>query len=130
MRTIFEEVILRETFDLNGLLAKIDAYHIEGKLTDDDRAALYALAREHAHAEHSVDIMQQLEALEKRVAALEQGATTPEPSPDAPAYVVGKWYYAGDKVTYKGKVYLCIAPQNVVCVWDPEAYPAYWKAQG
>ncbi|MBO7252720.1 MAG: hypothetical protein J6V25_08845, partial [Oscillospiraceae bacterium] len=44
-----------------------------------------------------------------------------------PEYQEGKWYYMGDKVAYKGAVYECIAPVGVVCVWNPEAYPAYWQ---
>lgn len=45
MKTIFEQVISRGGYDLTALLANIDRYHIEGKLTDDDRDSLYAMAR-------------------------------------------------------------------------------------
>lgn len=43
-----------------------------------------------------------------------------------PEYEAGKWYYAGDTVKHKGKVYTCTAPEGQVCVWSPEDYPAYW----
>ena len=39
MRGIFEQVIARGGFDLTAMLARIDEYHIEGKLDDDERDA-------------------------------------------------------------------------------------------
>ena len=42
-------------------------------------------------------------------------------------FVVGKTYYKGDKVLFDGKIYECIAPDGVVCVWSPSDYPTYWK---
>lgn len=42
-------------------------------------------------------------------------------------FVVGKTYYEGDKVRFDGKIYECIAPDGVVCVWSPSDYPTYWK---
>ena len=44
---IFEQVIIRGGYDLTAMLARIDEYHIEGKLDDDERDALYAEARAH-----------------------------------------------------------------------------------
>ena len=37
-------------------------------------------------------------------------------------------YYNGDKVTYNGKHYVCIAPDGTACVWSPDVYPSYWQA--
>ena len=48
MKDIFTDVILRGGFNLSGLLKKIDVYHIEGKLTDEDREYLKTLAINHA----------------------------------------------------------------------------------
>lgn len=45
MREIFGQVIANGNFDLTTLLRNIDCYHIEGKLTDDERTELYANAR-------------------------------------------------------------------------------------
>lgn len=36
-------------------------------------------------------------------------------------------YKNGDKVTYKNKKYLCVAPDGAACVWSPEEYPLYWQ---
>lgn len=139
MKTIFENVIKRGMYDLTGLLKKIDGYHVEGKLSDDDRDELYALARGGAKAENGVDMMVKLaaleagqKALEARVKALEIGQAE---APDEPAeeeetvteYAAGKWYYNGDKVSFDGKTYICSnVPEGNACVWSPAEYPAYW----
>lgn len=36
-------------------------------------------------------------------------------------------YYKGNKVTFEGAKYICIAPEGVAVVWDPVTYPAYWQ---
>lgn len=141
MKTIFEAVISRGGYDLAGLLANIDKYHIEGKLTDSERDALYAEARAKATATASVDVADKLTEMESRMREMESrikalegadsstGGTTggtPEQTETAPEYTAGKWYYAGDKVTFGGKVYTCTAPAGLVCVWSPATYPAYW----
>lgn len=124
MKAIFESVINRGGYDLSGLLKKIDSYHIEGKLTDAEKDELYRKAR--GEAAPNVDVMEKLMELENRVRKLEQGET-PEQE-DYHEYVVGKWYYAGDKISYGGKNYVCTAPDGVVCTWNPDEYPAYWSA--
>ena len=43
------------------------------------------------------------------------------------AYQSGTWYYRGDRVTFDEKVYICVAPAGVVCVWSPSEYPVYWQ---
>lgn len=129
MKNIFESVISRGSYDLAGLLANIDKYHIEGKLSDADRDALYAEARDKATASESINVLDKLAELEERVRALEEAGSTTGATGDtsaAPEYQVGKWYYAGDKVTFGGKVYTCTAPAGLVCVWSPATYPAYW----
>ena len=78
--------------------------------------------------------MKKLEELDKRVKALEEAKeddTTEEGTEeDAAEYEVGKWYYAGDKVSFNGKTDKCIAPNGVVCVWTPTEYPTYWELLG
>lgn len=44
-----------------------------------------------------------------------------------PEFVVGNWYYAGNKISFSGNNYICVAPENVVCVWSPIDYPEYWE---
>lgn len=134
MKTIIEEVINRGAFDLKGLLKKIDVFNVEGKLTDTEREELYTKARNAASTENSVDVIAKLAELEQRVLVLEKaGADNDTATGDTTAdeYVVGKWYYTGDKVMFEGTEYICIAPEGSVCTWSPKEYPAYWdKANG
>ena len=131
MKSIFESVIKRGGYDLAGLLKRIDAYHIEGKLTDEERDELYAAARGGAQTGDSVIVLAKLQELDERVKALEDKAVTGgETGGDAeeyPEYIAGKWYYAGDKITFGGEAYECCAPDGQVCTWSPVEYPAYWN---
>lgn len=58
--------------------------------------------------------------IEERLAKLERTITAEEFTP-------GKWYYRGDRVRYIDKIYVCIAPIGVVCVWSPDDYAVYWQ---
>lgn len=126
MKAIFESVIARGGYNLSDLLKKIDSYHIEGKLTDAEKDELYQKAR--GEAAPNVDVMAKLMELEGRVRKLES-SETPEQE-DYPEYVPGKWYRNGDKMSFGGKNYICSAPEGVVCTWNPDEYPAYWRVIG
>lgn len=126
MKKVFEKVIENGGFNLPEMLSKIDSYHISGKLTDEDRDALYAKARGKAQPYDSIDIYAKLADLEDRVRKLENGETVSGGTVVA-EYMPGKWYYNGDKVSFKGAEYTCIAPDGVVCTWSPDEYPAYWS---
>lgn len=127
MKKIFREVIEQRGYNLTEMLSKIDKYHVEGKLTDEEKAELATLARNNADTKESVDFFRKLEELEKRVKALEEG-TASTPSEEYPFFVEGKWYYNGDKCYENGVNYVCVAPEGTVCVWSPSAYPNYWEA--
>lgn len=127
MRKVFENVIDRGSFNLTDMLSKIDSFHIDGKITAEDREVLIKKARAKAQTKDSVDMFAKLMELEERIRKLEQGETPDTPADEYPEYVVGKWYYAGDKISYKGKHYVCSAPAGVVCTWNPDEYPAYWE---
>lgn len=136
MKNIFLSVIRRGNFDLNGILKRIDEYHVDGKLTDEDRAEVIAEARCYATpGVNPTNEIQMLWAAVKkltaRVDALEGG------SPDGGSDTTAKdfvqptgahdAYIAGDMVSYNGKTYTCIAPEGVACVWSPDAMPGYWQ---
>ena len=127
MRKVFENVIDRGGFNLTDMLAKIDSFHIDGKITAEDREILIKKARAKAQTKDSVDMFAKLMELEERIRKLEQEENPDVPADEYPEYVVGKWYYAGDKITYNGKHYVCSAPDGVVCTWNPDEYPAYWE---
>lgn len=126
MKTIFENVIKKGGYDLTAMLAKIDAYHIEGKITDAERDELYALAR--ANPEGQYDYRGEIERLWVAVKALQNGNSTDNKEND----VVAEWkqptgahdaYMKGDKVIFKGDVYESLIDSNV---WSPEVYPSGW----
>lgn len=129
MKKVFKTAIERGGYDLTGLLKNIDKYHIEGKLTDADRDELYALAREGAKPENSVDVMAVILDLRDRVVALEKAGNNPNASEEKlTKYVAGMIAKRGERYLFKGVVYTCIAPEGVACVWTPEGHPAYWQA--
>lgn len=129
MYNVFIEA-MNEPFDLTVILHKIDYHHIRGILTDTEREELITLAREKANPYGGVDVMAKLEDLENRVRALEGYHTAADggAAETVEEYIPGKWYRAGDRCTFNGKVYTCIAPDGVVCVWSPAEYPDYWEA--
>ncbi len=129
MYKIIKNVIERGDCVLEDILRKINSLWIDGTLDDEQRDELSGLARGTAKTENSVDVVTKIAELESRVVKLEQGASSPSEAPieEYPEYVTDKWYYKGDKVTFSGKRYDCIAPDGQVCVWSPETYPAYWE---
>lgn len=124
-----------EPFKLDEVLATIDVLFAAGKLTEEQRDELITIAREKADpvAESGiearlVEMANQIHELEQRIVALEIGGSNSEIGSTAEPYVDGKWYYNGDKIVWTdGETYMCVAPEGQVCVWSPEAYPAYWQ---
>ena len=127
MYNILKNVINRKAYSLAEVLTKIDTLWSENKITDAERDELIALARNNATSEHSVDVMAKLVELELRIKTLEDNKVDTNTAETIEEYVIGKWYYAGNKALFNGKVYECIAPEGVVCTWSPAEYPAYWK---
>lgn len=128
MYNILKNVIGRKAYNFTDMLTKIDTLWSEDKLSDAEREELVALAQSNASVENSVDMVAKLVELETRIKALEEGkvenSNTAETIED---YTVGKWYYRGNKVTFNGEVYECIAPEGVVCVWSPVEYSTFWR---
>lgn len=137
MYSIILSVINTGSFELTDILHKIDTLWLQGDIDDDQRDELIATAREKADPSSSYAPLQEqvdklaadLTALTAHVTALEGGGT--EPVDEYPAYVqptgAHDAYHNGDKVTYNGTRYICIAPDGVACVWNPDTYPAYWQ---
>ena len=125
MYDVIRDVINTQRYVLADMLHKIDTLWAQGDLDDRQRTELIALAQGNVDMAQEVNVLAKLEELEQRVKALETGST--EPGEAYPDYVVGKWYYSGDKITFEGGKYKCIAPDGVVCVWSPKEYPVYWE---
>lgn len=157
MYDIVYNVIEEGRYELADLLAKIDNLWIQGSLTEEQKTELVQLAREKATPENSyAGIQKQLDVLFQNAAEMagqitantaaiqairekmeEQGTVVPDPEPmpeeEYPEYVqptgAHDAYHNGDKVTYQGKKYHCIAPDGVAVVWAPDVYPAYWEEE-
>lgn len=125
MYGIIVDVLNRGGYDLKGITEKINALWVEGKLTEEERNQLLNKAQGNADSTYSVDVIQKLNDLEQRVRAIESKDVPTDATTEQ--YTVGKWYYNGDKCTFEGKTYTCVAPDGVVCVWSPTEYPTYWE---
>lgn len=124
MKSVFQTVIAKGGYDLTALLSKIDVYHIEGKLTDDERAELYSLARKAPTNQY--DCFVEIEKLWEAVRALQKGETSatdewkewvqPTGAHDA--------YQNGAQIVFNGNKYRCVMAN---CVYSPDVYPAAWE---
>lgn len=123
MKRVFENVIARKNYDLTALLERIDAYHIEGKLTNEEREALYAMARQSPVNQY--DVAAEIEKLWAAVRALQNtesaGAQWGEFIQPTGAHNA---YQTGAQITYNGKKYICLQDN---CVWSPDVYPDAWE---
>ena len=138
MKTIFENVIKKGGYDLTAMIAKIDAYHIEGKITDAERDDLYALARTTPEAQY--DLKVEIERLWAAVRALQNSGSSDDTTNDSTngttSEAVAAWkqptgahdaYMRGDKMVYTdGKVYKSLIDNNV---WSPDVYPNGWAEE-
>lgn len=134
----FRERIGTGNYSLTDILHNVDVMYAVGRLTDDEREELYAYARENAKPQY--DCSTEIESLwgavrdiRTRLAALEGE------SPEKPEEPTDEWpefkqptgahdaYYTGDKITYNGKHYICVIPENVACTYPPDVYPAGWQ---
>lgn len=132
MFNVFKNVIENRNFELKGIIKKIDTLWAQSSITDDERAELISLAQSKANVQQSIDVMQKLEELDKRMKVVEEMLANNDESADYTEvtyadYEVGKWYYNGNIIKFEDALYKCVAPDGVVCVWSPSDYPAYWE---
>lgn len=133
MYNVVQNVIASKRYELKDILSKIDTLWVQGSITEEQRTELIQNAQRNARVENSIDILNKLYELERRVTALEKASSNDESTENEtetvtyPAYEVGKWYVNGDVVVFEGSNYKCIAPEGATCVWSPADYPAYWE---
>lgn len=136
MKNIFEKIIKRGNYDLNGILQRIDEYHVAGKLSDTEREQLIAEAR--GDATPGMDYGAEIQRLWAAIGDLraEMAEKNGEidggiNEADVPEYVdpngAHDAYYNGAICRYNGNLYMCIAPEGVACVWSPDVMPGYWQ---
>ena len=127
MKNVFKAVIEKGGYDLTSLLKKIDTYHIEGKITDEEKEELYALARKEPKAQY--DLAAEIELLWAAVKALQNAGSEPPSEPEVFDWVqptgAHDAYAAGDVILYTdGKKYKSLIDNNV---WSPDTYPSGWE---
>ena len=129
MQKIIEKVIESKNYELSDMLRKIDTLWVQGSIDDSMRKSLSDKARNNANTQNSIDIFAKLVDLERRIEALElrDAEIGEEETPSYEEYKAGKWYYTGNKISFEGKNYVCIAPEGATCVWNPSEYPVYWE---
>lgn len=122
----FKNVISKGDYDLTALLKKIDMYNIEGKITDEERTELYALARVNPEAQY--DYKAEIERLWEAVRALQINEKTEGDTDTTKEFVqptgAHDAYMMGDAVSYNGNTYKSLINNNV---WSPDTYPAGWE---
>ena len=129
MKSIFASVINQGGYDLADLLKKVDRYHIEGKLTDEEKEELYALARRSPKAQYDyADEIQKLWAKIRRLQEVVAGNTGEAPADQWPEFVqptgAHDAYHTGAQVIYNGQRYRCLMDN---CVWSPDVLPSAWE---
>lgn len=135
MFEVVKNVIQSGSFELSGILVKIDTLWLQGSLTETERLELIDMARAKADPVHSFAPLQaQIDALAVRVKALEEAGTADDSEAPVEGYLAyvaptgaHDAYHYGDRVTYNGVRYICIAPEGVAVVWAPDVYPGYWE---
>lgn len=131
MYGILKSVIEKNNFSLREIEHKIDTLWTENKLSEEQRDELITLARANAKAEYNIDLYAAFVALDERVSALENNETVTNTNAP-PEWHLGMQNKRGDRVSFEGKIYRCIAPEGFSCSWAPygeHGYPPYWEAE-
>ena len=126
MKELIEQVIQMGNYDLTQLLDTIDRYHIEGRLSDDERMELYMTARKGAEPDY--DYKGEIDALWAAIRELQKTVAPPgltrngrnSCSPPTRAQPT-RW---ATKVTFRGERYVCILAH---CVWVPRIIPPHGR---
>jgi len=135
MYNIIKRVISSKRYDLSDILKKIDTLWVQGNISDEQKTELVSMARGNANANDSMDLYAMFEELEERVRVLEEknnansgnSAEPDAPKPHVHEYKPNKKYRNGDRVSFEGKIYICVVPDKEKCVWSPAEYPDYWE---
>ena len=138
MKQIIEDTILHGSYKLQTKLLQIDEQEIKGNISKEEKEYLVELARANAQREneYAKDFNERLEALERKVKALEDANKVEEPSEPSEEEIVEEYppfkqplgghdsYMKGDKCSENGKKFISLIDGNN---WSPSVYPQGWK---
>lgn len=148
MYEIFKSVITSKSYNLEQMIKKINTRWVEDTLAEEQREELIALAQTNADPSQSnAPLQKQIEEISKKQIALEDtveklsatvqkiketvesgGTVVPDPEPpvteEYPAWepyngIPPVPYQVGSKVTYNGKKWESMVPNNV---WEPGVF--------
>lgn len=131
-----KNIILNKGYELRDILYKIKLMYLESEITETQKQELDDLAREYANPENSYaplqkqidNIYTQIDRINAEIREIKGEEEPEEPTEEYPEYKqptgAHDAYKIGDKITYKGKKYICKIDS---CVWSPEEYPSAWE---
>lgn len=155
MYELIKSVIESRNYELSDIKKKIDIMWLQGDITEEQRTELAQLAESNAKPENTYaplqeqidkianDLSNLLSQVETNTLAIqaiknkleEEGTIIPKPEPE-PSEEFKPFvqpsgahdaYHNGDKVTFNGKKYICIADKGIAVVWSPDVMPSYWS---
>lgn len=135
--------IASANYRLDDMLNKLTRLYVEDMVTEAEYDELMQFARDNANPDKDIEqntdlvkeLMSKVTTLEQTVTAVdarvkkleEPDSESVKPVETYEEYDPNKWYYKDMTCSFKGKKYVCIAPEGVVCTWSPKDYPTYWK---
>ncbi len=135
MYTFFRQAIEAGAYtDLNAFLAKLRAAWGRELLTDEQLDELTAAAQG-GEARKRYNLQEEIDSLWAAVRRLQnqlaggqdgEGGAQNEPGDFAQPSGAHDAYGKGDRVRFKGKIYISLLDGNV---WAPDVYPAAWEEQ-
>lgn len=114
-----KNIILSKDYELRDILYKINLMYLEGEITETQKQELDDLAREYANPENSYAPLQkqidnidtQIDRINAEIREIKGEEEPEEPTEEYPEYKqptgAHDAYKIGDKITYKGKKYIC-----------------------
>lgn len=134
MFDMIKSLILTGRYELKSLLHKLDTLWLQSDLTDDERSALTALAREKTTPDMGyADMEARMKHCEEKIALVFDRLFGTQQEEAYPLWQqptgAHDAYYAGSCITFTdGKRYVCIAPAAYAVTYGPDLLPDMWQA--
>ena len=134
MFDLIRNIILTGRFELSDLMNKIDTLWLQGSLTDAQKSAAIALAREKTTPDMGyAGIEARMKNCEEQIALILSHLFGENVQDEYPAWQqptgAHNAYYTGSKMTFTdGKRYVCIAPADYAVTYGPDLLPDMWQS--